>query len=94
MRLIILYICIVCAFSAHVTRYKDLVCENVDDYKLCNVSMGDDYILGDTPVYIKYESELYLKGDKQVAAHVKGKLVVPTVEWNITQWEFILNKYI
>ena len=56
--------------------------------------MGDDYILGDTPVYIKYESELYLKGDKQVAAHVKGKLVVPTVEWNITQWEFILNKYI
>lgn len=56
--------------------------------------MGDDYIVGNTSVYIKYESELYVDRDKHVAAHVKGKLIVPTVEWNITHWEFILNKYI
>jgi hypothetical protein len=94
MRFFILFLLFTGCFGRYV-RYQPMECEELDDYKVCEVLMFHDYLFktfeGEFSIYIQRKNEIYSKNNKQVCFHNNGKLIIPYNEWNVTQWEIILK---
>ena len=80
--------------AARFARYKPLLCDTKDTYKLCNASMHGDYMVGDRSIYITRENQLFIENGVQFCAYRSGKLIVPSTKLDLEQWESILNNYI
>ena len=77
--------------AARFARYKPLLCDTKDTYKLCNASIHSDYMVGNRSIYIAYKFQLFIENGIQFCAYRSGKLIVPSTQLDLEQWESILK---
>lgn len=89
MKVFLLLLCIL-TVDSRTARYKPLVCDNMVDYKVCEIERGGDYTVvgykGEISIYCDQESQMFFYNDKQYALSMGNKLYVPTFEWDLTRW--------
>lgn len=95
MRLLIFLLCFIQVVS-RVARYKELKCEKKEDFKVCDIERGGDYIVygykGKRSIFCEHRNELFFHNGERYALSMGDKLYVPTIHWNRTKWTEFLDK--
>jgi len=95
MRFLIIFLCFVQVFS-RVARYKELKCNQMEDYKVCDIERGGDYMVygykGKLSIYCEHENQFFFRKKERYAFSIKDKLYVPTIHWSRTKWNDFLDK--